>query len=91
MRPKLEAIAELAQNLALGMLKGNCKYPHDTRSDAEWEAFQRDEKYDSINYTLMRELSRQGRLHDKTGRIPGIQPGDSVHNEGDLRTRPYIG
>jgi hypothetical protein len=51
--PKLDMVRELAQKLALNMVKGTLKYNTDDWSMAEWFAFGIDDAADSLNYWLL--------------------------------------
>lgn len=62
MAPKLLAIQELAARLSLAMLKGTFKYPSDQWTQEQWEAYEEDEYIDRINYHLLKEEAKQGRL-----------------------------
>ena len=61
---KIRMVEELAQRLSYNMSKGTKKYRTDEWSDEQWAAFEEDERFDQINYYLLRRAAQES--EDKT-------------------------
>ena len=56
---KLDIVADYAAKLALAMTKGTLKYPTDTRTPEQWQAFADDEFNDIVNYRLLTDAAKR--------------------------------